>query len=235
MLSPSLIAVLRHLRSCEDVPALLAVAAARAPEATGFTSAYVLPVVDGLPMAPGNPPADVATTADRLGLTHRMHAEIRPEDRALALLLVGRETGPPGPEDRAAVADLALVVAVAVERVVLRRRAGELAREVRGFADLARGMTADVVDAPVALPTDHGLGAALPRSTTIVADDQRYLRLSGRERRIAGLLVDGRSNREIAQELLLSPETVKTHVARTLRKLGAANRVEAVAVLLGRT
>jgi len=39
----------------------------------------------------------------------------------------------------------------------------------------------------------------------------------------------GRSNREIGEELHLSPETVKTYVARLVRKLGASNRVDAVA------
>jgi DNA-binding CsgD family transcriptional regulator len=45
------------------------------------------------------------------------------------------------------------------------------------------------------------------------------------------LLVQGRSNREIADELILSPETVKAHVARILRKLGASNRAEAVSLI----
>jgi DNA-binding CsgD family transcriptional regulator len=37
------------------------------------------------------------------------------------------------------------------------------------------------------------------------------------------------SNREIGERLFISPDTVKDHVARVVRKLGASNRVEAVA------
>ncbi|HEX8402176.1 MAG TPA: LuxR C-terminal-related transcriptional regulator [Allosphingosinicella sp.] len=38
----------------------------------------------------------------------------------------------------------------------------------------------------------------------------------------------GRSNKEIAIELKVSPNTVKTHVARLFEKLGARRRTEAI-------
>ena len=53
--------------------------------------------------------------------------------------------------------------------------------------------------------------------------------LSRRELDVLRLLVGGRSNRAIGAELVLSAGTVKFHVNRILRKLGAANRTEAVA------
>lgn len=59
------------------------------------------------------------------------------------------------------------------------------------------------------------------------------LELSERERQIADRLVDGLTNKEIGEELFLSTETIKSYVARILRKLGARNRVQA-AVLLAR-
>jgi DNA-binding NarL/FixJ family response regulator len=40
----------------------------------------------------------------------------------------------------------------------------------------------------------------------------------------------GRSNAEIGKELYLSEDTVKTHARRLFRKLGAADRAQAVAV-----
>jgi DNA-binding NarL/FixJ family response regulator len=63
--------------------------------------------------------------------------------------------------------------------------------------------------------------------------DAESLELSERERQIAGLLVEGLTNKEIAEQLFLSTETIKSYVARILRKLGARNRVQA-AVLLAR-
>ncbi|XVS66766.1 helix-turn-helix transcriptional regulator [Actinosynnema sp. CA-299493] len=50
--------------------------------------------------------------------------------------------------------------------------------------------------------------------------------LSPREQDVARLLAGGRTNREIADVLFLSPRTVEQHVARVLRKLGVASRAE---------
>lgn len=50
-----------------------------------------------------------------------------------------------------------------------------------------------------------------------------------REREILGQLRDGKSNQQIAEQLGISALTVKNHVQKILRKLGAANRAQAVA------
>jgi DNA-binding NarL/FixJ family response regulator len=52
--------------------------------------------------------------------------------------------------------------------------------------------------------------------------------LSEREREVLDLIADGRTNREIAVALYLSPHTVKEHTSTLYRKLGARNRAEAV-------
>lgn len=51
--------------------------------------------------------------------------------------------------------------------------------------------------------------------------------LTTRERQVLGLIVQGRDNNEIAKELVISPETVKTHVSAILEKLHVDNRVQA--------
>ncbi len=50
--------------------------------------------------------------------------------------------------------------------------------------------------------------------------------LSPREREVARMLAEGRTNREIADGLFLSPRTVEQHVAKVLRKLGARSRTD---------
>jgi DNA-binding NarL/FixJ family response regulator len=53
--------------------------------------------------------------------------------------------------------------------------------------------------------------------------------LSPRERQVLRLVARGRTNREIAADLGVGPETVKTLLARAFAKLGAHRRAEAVA------
>ncbi|HHV43660.1 MAG TPA: response regulator transcription factor [Firmicutes bacterium] len=45
-------------------------------------------------------------------------------------------------------------------------------------------------------------------------------------------IVDGKSNREIAQELFLSEKTVKNHITNLLRKLGVQDRTQAAVLAL---
>jgi DNA-binding NarL/FixJ family response regulator len=53
-----------------------------------------------------------------------------------------------------------------------------------------------------------------------------YGGLTEREREVAGLIVDGLSNPEIADRLYLSPRTATTHVSNILSKLGLRSRAQ---------
>jgi two-component system, NarL family, response regulator LiaR len=61
-------------------------------------------------------------------------------------------------------------------------------------------------------------------------DEQRIseLRITPRELEILGLIAAGFSNREIADQLFVSENTVKTHSSRLFDKLGARRRTQAV-------
>ena len=59
-------------------------------------------------------------------------------------------------------------------------------------------------------------------------------RLTAREREVLTLVAAGISNKGIARELQVSPNTVKFHIAAILEKLDAASRAEAVVAALRR-
>jgi len=69
-----------------------------------------------------------------------------------------------------------------------------------------------------------------PRDSEFTPNEraQFSLGITERERQVLQLRADDRSNKEIAARLGLSPNTVKTHVARLFEKLRVARRTEAI-------
>ena len=61
-------------------------------------------------------------------------------------------------------------------------------------------------------------------------EDARIASLTPREREILVLMAHGMSNSEIANHLVVSATTVKTHVGNVLAKLDVRDRVQAVVV-----
>jgi two-component system, NarL family, response regulator LiaR len=90
--------------------------------------------------------------------------------------------------------------------------ADELAGAIRaahaGRATLSAGATQALIDAATRPPA--------PRYD-----------LTAREREVLALLVEGLNNTVIAETLVVSPSTIKTHVSNILSKLGVASRTEA--------
>ena len=72
--------------------------------------------------------------------------------------------------------------------------------------------------------TPRPAGAAFERNEAAI----RALGLSPRECEILALLASGQSNKQLARTLAISPNTVKTHLARLYQKLEAQNRVQAI-------
>ena len=76
------------------------------------------------------------------------------------------------------------------------------------------------------LLAEHGRRADAGRARwTSVLD-----RLTPREQEVLSLLADGMTNAEIADHLFLGVQTVKSHVAAVLTKLGARDRTRAVVI-----
>jgi DNA-binding CsgD family transcriptional regulator len=79
-------------------------------------------------------------------------------------------------------------------------------------------------DAGGARPADGEPGVSVPR--------HRLGALTAREIDVLQLMAEGASNAAISEALVISQATVKSHVRHILRKLGAANRTEAVSLFL---
>jgi DNA-binding NarL/FixJ family response regulator len=110
---------------------------------------------------------------------------------------------------------------------------------------LARGLTEDRARAAVLL--DQALEAARTLGMNALAENAAALRetaggppsrerypagLSRREVEVLRLIAAGKGNREIAERLFVSPNTVANHVRSILTKTNAANRTEAAAFAL---
>ena len=81
----------------------------------------------------------------------------------------------------------------------------------------------EVVVKEVPVPT-------IPEPFTVNEDQQKQLGITKRELEILELIAQGMSNREIAEKLFVSENTVKTHSSRLFDKLSAKRRTQAVQI-----
>jgi NarL family two-component system response regulator LiaR len=76
--------------------------------------------------------------------------------------------------------------------------------------------------------------AAIQSLIELNHDEIARQELSGREKEILAQMADGLKNSAIAEKLNISEATVRFHVSNILRKLGAANRAQAVRIAIKR-
>jgi DNA-binding NarL/FixJ family response regulator len=113
----------------------------------------------------------------------------------------------------------------------------EIEEQLRAGAEIADQLQAaplrDTIDrvarwARVDLNAVAGTGESAGTSST--ADGGVPFSLTRRELQVLALVADGRTNRQIAEELFINEKTASVHVSNILSKLGVGNRAEAAAV-----
>ncbi|MGK5678206.1 response regulator transcription factor [Actinoplanes sp. URMC 104] len=96
----------------------------------------------------------------------------------------------------------------------------QIAEAVRRVAAGEPMMSPEVLRTMIGLVSGAGADPGRERARAALA------RLSPGERDVAGLIAEGRTNSEIAAELLMSTATVKAYVSRIFTKLSLTNRVQ---------
>ena len=117
---------------------------------------------------------------------------------------------------------------------IMAGASGYVLKQIRGL-DLVRAIRS----------VAHGQSLLDPAVTAAVLDrlrkgkhlmkDEKLARLSPQEERILTAVANGRTNREIGEELRLAEKTVKNYVSSILSKLEVARRAEAAAYLARHT
>jgi PAS domain S-box-containing protein len=112
------------------------------------------------------------------------------------------------------------------EAELIRADGAQVAVQWAGVTEVATGQRLVLF---VALSTSRW-GASFRRSVTL---DHDPVELSARELEIVRLIAQGESGPEIAAELHIAHDTVRTHVRNAMKKVGARSRAHLVAKVLG--
>ncbi|WP_181767984.1 helix-turn-helix transcriptional regulator, partial [Streptomyces albidus (ex Kaewkla and Franco 2022)] len=106
----------------------------------------------------------------------------------------------------------------------LRLGAGPLRLEIEQLGARAR------LSLPVSAADGDGLRSVPSQASPTALAQSEDFGLTQREQDVLGLVAAGRSNRQIAEQLFISPKTASVHVSNILAKLGVAGRGEAAAM-----
>jgi DNA-binding CsgD family transcriptional regulator/nucleoside-triphosphatase THEP1 len=127
------------------------------------------------------------------------------------------------------------IVEFPFERARIALAQGMSLRRMRRYneARVVLGSAAEGFDRIGARPWAERARAELRASGATVKQSRgETIPLSAQERRIAGLAASGKTNKEIAVQLNLSPRTVEAHLSRAFRKLGITRRAALSQALL---
>lgn len=114
----------------------------------------------------------------------------------------------------------------ALERGVLAERQRTHSERVLALARSTEASVEELTSPAVELPS--GVRQVSSARAPAVPSRELLDGLTRREREVLTMLADGETNARIAQRLVVTEDTVKTHVKHILRKLGARNRSQAV-------
>jgi LuxR family transcriptional regulator, regulator of acetate metabolism len=180
-------------------------------------------------------PTHPSVLAAQLGLRHHVLEPIVIRDSPVAMLVLDRDIPEITPPERALATSYATIVAMLLEQLLLQARTADIVAELRRITAFSGALAQEALSGQPVLPSVRASeGVMAWRSTPAVAPAIRPERiLSPQELRVAKLLAAGRSNREIAAELVLSVDTIKSHVARVLQKLEVNNRAQAAVLMAG--
>jgi LuxR family transcriptional regulator, regulator of acetate metabolism len=135
-----------------------------------------------------------------------------------------------GPADRENLFAFAQEFAVVYQRAVLRRRMESQRTRAQETFSAAIVRLETLADESTPLrESEHQSTISAPTAGRAFAGRITTL-LTAREREVLALVTEGNSNRDIARQLMIAEATVKSHLKHLLRKLGLANRAQAVAL-----
>jgi len=117
---------------------------------------------------------------------------------------------------------------------IMAGASGYVLKQVRG-GDLVQSIRTVARGGSLLDPAVTGVVLERLRKGKHLLKDEKLARLSPQEERILALVADGKTNREIGDELHLAEKTVKNYVSSILSKLEVARRAEAAAYLARHT